>query len=422
MSDLSNAGKTTPIEDKYAGQRTADLLADDTLFPESEKKEPKTEEKVDDERVETPKEDDLLAEPEEKPKKEAKSEDEEEITIEDEPEIDLEQVEPTFPVAKAAILAKYPNIFKDFPHLERANYRDKQFTEVFATPSEARDAKEKVELFENVQKAIFTGETADILKDVRNVDSEAFNRLVDNYLPALQKADPSAHLHVMSNIGRQIVAGMYNESARIQNDDLKNAAILLHQYLFGNSEWTPPRNLSREQQTQNDTINEERQQLLQQRYSYAYNDLQSKISNKLKSTIDYHIDPNGKLSPYEKKKAIGDVMDAVDEQIAKDAYFAPYKDKLWAKAFETGFNPEAMTAVERAYLSRAKVLLRDVITRVRNEALKGTKRASEENKDKRGPIRPGGTSKPGTPAREGTKEAARAIPKGMTSLEYLNKE
>src|SRR5215831_19879700 len=42
-----------------------------------------------------------------------------------------ENLELVTPVRRGEILAKYPNVFKDFPYLEKAYYREQQFTETF---------------------------------------------------------------------------------------------------------------------------------------------------------------------------------------------------------------------------------------------------------------------------------------------------
>ena len=39
------------------------------------------------------------------------------------------------PVRRKEILAKYPKLFKDFPYLEKAYYREQQFTEVLSDDS-----------------------------------------------------------------------------------------------------------------------------------------------------------------------------------------------------------------------------------------------------------------------------------------------
>src|SRR6267142_1435217 len=60
--------------------------------------------------------------------------------LEDEEEQPEEQLELVTPSSKRDILAKYPKIFKDFPYLEKAYYREQQYTEVFPNPADAKKA------------------------------------------------------------------------------------------------------------------------------------------------------------------------------------------------------------------------------------------------------------------------------------------
>src|SRR6185436_17783046 len=56
-----------------------------------------------------------------------------------------EQLELVTPVARREILKKYPTLFKDFPYLEKAYYREQQFTELLPTIDDAKQAVAKSE-------------------------------------------------------------------------------------------------------------------------------------------------------------------------------------------------------------------------------------------------------------------------------------
>src|SRR5215510_11268328 len=71
-------------------------------------------------------------------KEEKEDEKKDEKTVEDELEAELEEdqkdldenLELALPVRRKEILAKYPDIFKDFPYLEKAYYREQAYAEV----------------------------------------------------------------------------------------------------------------------------------------------------------------------------------------------------------------------------------------------------------------------------------------------------
>src|SRR6187399_1594582 len=62
-----------------------------------------------------------------------------------------EDLELMTPVRRREILAKYPKLFKDFPYLEKAYYREQQFTEVYPTIQDARAAHEKSQILDRVE-------------------------------------------------------------------------------------------------------------------------------------------------------------------------------------------------------------------------------------------------------------------------------
>src|SRR5437660_282354 len=43
------------------------------------------------------------------------------------------------------ITKKYPNFFKDFPNLRHAFFREKEYSEIFSTVDEAKEAQEDIE-------------------------------------------------------------------------------------------------------------------------------------------------------------------------------------------------------------------------------------------------------------------------------------
>ena len=68
-----------------------------------------------------------------------------------------EDMELMTPVRRKEILAKYPQLFKDFPYLEKAYYRDQQFTEVFPTIQDAKIAVEKATILDRFEQQVVNG-------------------------------------------------------------------------------------------------------------------------------------------------------------------------------------------------------------------------------------------------------------------------
>src|SRR5882672_3352351 len=204
---------------------------------------------------------------EEIPSDDLDDKDEDEVEIED----DLEEIEkelsgPTddqleliAPVRRKEILAKYPQLFKDFPYLERAYYREQAYTELFSTIADAKTAQGKSDTLDRFEtELIGKGETLNVLKAVKEESPKAFNRIVDNYLQTLATVDERAYHHVLGNTIKHTIISMVKEGERSNNDALRAAAQVLNQFVFGSSDFSPPTKLSKddvEDNTKNNEVN-----------------------------------------------------------------------------------------------------------------------------------------------------------------------
>lgn len=358
---------------------------------------------------------------------------EEEDEVDELAELELETEEPTdeqlelvTPVRRREILKKYPTLFKDFPYLEKAYYREQQFTELLPTIQDAKMAVEKSQTLDNFERDVMSGSTENVLKAVKETDVNAFNKIVDNYLPMLAKVDEKAYFHVLGNVTKHTIIAMVNESRRTNNEQLQSAAHLLNQFVFGTSDFQPPTTLSREAKPEENArekeISEREMAFVRRGFEASRSDLNTRVNNTLRNTIDANIDPKSSMSDYVRRNASRDALDSLEGLLSKDARFKSLVDKLWEKAFQSNFSKESTDRIRSAYVSKAKTLLPSVIKKARNEALRGTgKRVSDDDSDKRGPVTMG---KPRSQSngQTGKIRNAKDIPKGMSTLEFLNSD
>jgi hypothetical protein len=364
-----------------------------------------------------------------------------EVEEEEEPEVDElkeleeeleepseEQLELVTPVRRREILKAYPDLFKKFPYLEKAYYREQQFTEVFPTIDEAKMSSEKSQILDNFERDVMSGSTEKILKSVMEQDKNAFHKIVDDYLPTLARVDEQAYYHVLGNVAKHTIYSMVQEANRVGNEELKKAAHIVQQFVFGTSEFKPPTNLARESKPEDNTrekqITEREQNFTRQAFENSRGDLNTRVNNTLRNTIEAHIDPKSSMTDYVKKNASRDAMDTLDNLINQDSRFKSLVDKLWERAFHEGFTRESTDRIRSAYVSKAKTLLPAVIKKARNEALRGIgKRVRDDEEtstsERRGPIAPG---KPRSLQSGGKINKASEIPKGMSTLDFLNSE
>lgn len=343
-------------------------------------------------------------------------------------EVDDEKLELVTPVSRRAILKKYPELFKDFPYLEKAYFREQQFTEIFAHPDDAREAQAKSETLDKFEQDLFEGNTETLLAAVKAETPKAFAKMVDNYLPTLAKVDKDAYHHVIGNTIKQTIIAMVQEGRKVNNEALGAAATILNQFVFGTSDFEAPKNLAvdtkPEVNKEEEAFRKERQDFIRQKFDETQTALNTRVNNSLKATIEANMDPRGSMTDYVKRNAVRDAMENIEQLIEKDSRFKTIVDKLWEKAYKENFSRNSVDMIRSAYLSKAKTLLDPVIKKSRNEALKGMgkRTADVDDKDKQQPEKGQRRKSDDEPPSRKSSGKSKDVPKGMSTLEFLMSE
>jgi hypothetical protein len=365
-----------------------------------------------------------LTEPKEE--KEEKGEEEEE-SLEDEIEKELkppseEELELIAPVRRREILAKYPNLFKDFPYLEKAYYREQQFTEIFPTLPDAREASEKAKVMDGFEAHIMQGGNIGIVLDaIKQENPETFNQVIDNFFPTLHKVDTGAYHHLIGTVVKSTILNMLQEAKQLGEENgspLNAAAQILNQFVFGTSKFQPLSRLSKQTKEADPKENElktREQELLRERFETARDGLQDKVDNTIRATIEQNIDPKKSMSDYVRRNAIRDAFDDLEDTISKDTRFRAVLDKLWERAADNKFNKASLEQIRSAYLSKVRTLLPTVIKKARQNALKGSGKSHQEETPHRNPITAGRS----TTRTSGDNKKPSDIPAGMKTIDFL---
>lgn len=366
--------------------------------------------------------------------KELEEDDNEELKeLEDElKEPTEEELELVTPVRRKEILAKYPKLFKDFPYLESAYYRERKFTEIYPTIAEAETAAKKGRALDSFEGELKSGKTENILKIVKDSDVNAFNKIVDDYLPTLSRVDDKAFYHVIGGVIKDTIISMVRSARASRDEELTKAAEQLNKFIFGTTEFVPHEPLSKEQPKNEaeDRLRDREQQIVAQKFQSTRDELNTKVDGILKKTIDGNIDPRSSMSDYIKKNASREALETVTAMIDRDNRFKQLLDRLWERAIKNDFNKEDTDRIKSAYLSKAKTLLPTVIKKARTEALKGMgKRVREEkveeeepeetNPPKKDKEKEGRTTPSSNRGQKSDRDRAKEIPAHVTTRDYL---
>lgn len=316
-------------------------------------------------------------------KTKSKSDDEDE---EEKLDVEDDELKALIPPRRKEILTKYPKLFKEFPALERAMYREQQYTEVYPTVKDAKESVEALASYRELEKDLSNGKIDVLLGKIKEQDEETFKEIADNYLAAIYTVDKDAGLHVINNLVKNYVKSMVGVGRQQNNDQLIAAAELLYQFQFGNKDWVEPTKIGKGSKKEENPVDVERQEFLKERFEIAHSDLSSRIDNKLASVITDAIDPEGQMSDYVKKNAVRDSINALHKAIGEDNRTQVILKKLWEQASKDKFGKDSVGKIGSAYLSTAKSLLRPIIRKYREEALRGLgkKEVTKEEKSEKG--------------------------------------
>lgn len=336
-----------------------------------------------------------------------------------------EKLELISPVSRREILTKYPKLFKEFPYLEKAMYREQQFTALLPTIEDARNATQARDTLGQLETDLMNGDTEKLLLAAKNNSPKSFNKLVDNYLDTLAKVDDKAYLHVIGNTIKSTIIQMVQEGRRSNNERLQAAAQILNQFVFGMSDFIPPERLSKEEKpdSREEQIARERQDFTRQRFEVANGDIHTRVNNSFKATIEANIDPKQSMTDYNRKNATRDALESLETAINGDTRFRTLVDKLWEAAVRSGFDRTSTDKIRSAFLSKGRTVLPSVIKKARNEALKGMgKRAVIDEDDNERDVAPVKRGRETESPHSNNRSNKSGVPAGMSTLEYLMKD
>ncbi len=269
------------------------------------------------------------AEEEDDDEEEESEDDDLEELEEDLEEPDERKLELVTPVRRKEILKAYPDLFKKFPYLEKAYYREQQFTEVFPTIDDAKEARQAADTLVRMEADLMDGNSELVFNAIKTQDQNSFNQLIDNFLPTLAKVDEKAYFNLIGNIVKLTISQMASKSRELGEKDgqsLMDAATMVNQFIFGTNKYEPPKNLAAEKSgnKEESKLTQERNEFNRQRFEVSRNEVNTKVNNSIKATIEANIDPKKSMSDYIKKNAIKDAQKDIGEQIMKDTL-----NRLW---------------------------------------------------------------------------------------------
>lgn len=388
-------------------------VADDVELLESEE-EVKSPEESEEESVDEESEESGSEEEEESKDEEEKKD--EEVTYYDRPSI-------------KQIKEKYPDFFKSFPQLRDMYFRESEFSKVFPTVEDAREASSNSESYIALRDSALNGDARTIFTAVNEADSKALNKMAEGLLTTLYDISKDAHWTAVLPVLQNVVQSFYQEGVSSKKDDIKNAALHLSKFIFNDFEVARGKSLTPRQDPkvseERKEIEAERAKLNSDKFAGFTNSVYSDGGDGLLRLIggEKKIDPDGNLTKGMRDYVVNKVVEEVNHQMQSDPEHVRMMQSLWNRAKREGYSDAWKSRLVSAYLARAKSLVPTIRAKYVSEVLGTTVKSSDKTRQKvevqNGRVEPGSS---GRAAKDRpVNYSAKDVDWGRTSdLDYIN--
>lgn len=378
MGNTLNANIGTGQETSFEDDRALlDLDLNEDGSPKTVEKEVDTtdlgEKKVKEKSVETKEETkEEIKEGEEVEAKEEKKEEKEETK-----EVDL--------TGYQKLTAKYPNIFKEFPELRDKFFREEEFSKIYASVEDAREAQENSENYAFIRDEVMEGKLEGFFGSIKEADPETIGKIANNFLPTLFKLDKEQYYDVVNPVIESVLKYAYKEGMGAKNDNLKNSALVISHYLFGDQGYATGEKTTNKvpkEIKEDSELSREKTEFYQEKLTTYKSEVDSHVVGKLNNLIDEGLDEEDKkvLTPYVQKILKRDIVQEVDKLLRADERFTRYINSLWTRAFKTGFSGDWKARIQNAWLARAETLVPSVRAKLLTEILGTAKNSGNRKK------------------------------------------
>lgn len=309
---------------------------------------------------------------EKKGKVEAKEDDE--LDISDIENDELDKKIKVDSVNFADLKKEYPDLVKKFPGLRHAIFRDREFTQLFGSVDDAKEAAQKVEVFDHVDRALMQGDPSVLVNVLNNDSAKDFAK---NIIPTLFKRSPeladAALKGPVLNIIRRAQAQGKKLGDTQQGKNLVAAAKILHNMLFdtyGIQEHDDDV-VDKRVKAEREQLSKKEQELYEERYNELFADTNEICTKKLSTMIESRLQgkENANLTPLMKKFIIKEVIREVGGVLDGDGQHMATMRALWKRAGKDGYSRSHLSQIATAYLGRARNLLGPYISKYKKEAL-----------------------------------------------------
>ncbi len=316
------------------------------------------------------------------------------------------------------VKTKYPKLFKEHPELRAAFFRDKQFSEVFASPEDAREVIESVENFTEVQNEIASGKPDSIVQFLGKNNPKNLVKFGRSLIEAAFNGKQEIGAAIVFPSIAKILTNARQAAEQAGNKNLANSVAHLNTYLFGDDKL--PEDTFRDEGNDGQG-NEEVKRLIERTRNNFSEDVRVEGLRAFDGMINDSL-TRLNAKPAVKKTIKIEIARGIINELNNDKAHMGRMRSLHIKAEKEGFTTNGKSRIKAAYLEGVKRILPRIRANVLKEngyEVKRVKKGSTvgkqdtENKGIRLIQDKSKQQKPGTPS-------ARSKVAGMSDLDAMN--
>lgn len=251
-----------------------------------------------------------------------------------------------------------PEVLKAHPELKEILVRENKYSEVFDTPEQAAQVALRAQGLIDLEAKILEGDSKVLLSSLERVNKEQFLDFVHNFLPTLNEVSKDTYTEVMRGPIKRIFQAAFAGGSRSQNENLKNAALVLNDYFFDDEpiDKTTPGRTKSEESPEIKAAREQANQVQQRLYTNFRADVSEVYESKLSKDIAASYSTL-KESEFTKRALVKETEKTLNELLSSDKRHQANMASLWRQAQAAGFSREYKAKIYSAALSKAKALL-----------------------------------------------------------------
>jgi hypothetical protein len=313
----------------------------------------------------------------------------EEEEVEEAPK-DLDSKHPFDRPSLRSIEEKFPGFFKQFPALRDMYFREAEYSKIFPTIDDAKEANENNTAFDSIRESVFEGNGSKFFTAIKEVSEKDLEKFSTNILGTLFQVHPQSFWRAANPLVEDIAKNMFSKGVKENNESMQNAARYLSDYFFGNTEIAEGKKTSIVKIEDNNEVKQEREKLDNERNTAFRGGVETDVRNQLVSLIEgldsktgkSRIDPDNVFSKFIKTTITDRIIADLGDQLTSDKDHIRFMDSLWEKSKRNGRTEADKARIVSTYLARAKSLIPSLRSKYVSEALGQKTRVASDKKEK----------------------------------------